>query len=341
MSDDMKEEKAKTIILGAPKHFGIDKMLERELLNQGFFVINISFFDNKFEYESLLEWLKIKWNKKKHSKTDVLFKRSQENISNQLVKIKGKADYALIIRPDSFPLFFLETTLKEKAKMILAYQWDALSRFPQIDQYLSIFDRFFIFDPQDRGTVSTSETTNFYPVSYSHLNRRDYQTEVYYWGNYSSERKEILTTLIQHFKEQNISHSMHLYKRHKLSFLKKNQLISSKSISFEENLHRSYNAKALIDMAPAGQHGLSFRVFEAIGFEKKLITNNPSIVHYDFYHPANIFIYGNDNIETLKHFINEPYFPIKKEIKEKYSFRNWIRYILDIKPFEKLSFPKK
>lgn len=337
----MKEEKAKIIILGAPKHFGIDKMLERELLNQGFFVINISFFDNKFEYKNLLEWFQIKWNKKKYSKTNVLFKRNQEKIADQLAIIKEKADYALIIRPDSFPPFFLETTLKEKAEITLAYQWDALSRFPKIDQYLSLFDRFFIFDPQDRNTVSTSETTNFYPVSYSHLDRSDYSTEVYYWGNYSPERKEILSFLIQHFKNQSISHSIHLYKRHKWGFLKKNRLISAKSITFEENLHRSYNAKTLIDMAPAGQLGLSFRVFEAVGFEKKLITNNPSIVHYDFYHPKNIFIYGKDDIETLKYFVDEPYFPIKKEIKEKYSFRNWIRYILDIQPFEKLSFPKK
>lgn len=336
----MKEEKAKTIILGAPKHFGIDKMLERELLNQGFFVINISFFDNKFEYKNLLEWLEIKWDKRKHSKADVLFKRNQEKIANQLAKIQGKADYALIIRPDSFPSFFLETTLKEKAETILAYQWDTLSRFPKINQYLSLFDRFFIFDPQDRNTASTSEATNFYPVSYSHLNRSDYQTEAYYWGNYSSGRKEMLSILIQHFKEQSISHSIHLYKRHKWSLFKKNMLISPESITFEENLQRSYNAKVLIDMAPAGQHGLSFRVFEAIGFEKKLITNNPSIAQYDFYHPNNIFIYGKDDIEALKQFVDEPYFPIKKEIKEKYSFRNWIQYILDIPPFEKLNFPK-
>lgn len=336
----MKGETTKTIILGAPKHFGIDKMVERELIYQGFDVVNISFFDNVFEYKNLGEWLRIKWGGKKYSKKNVLFKRSQQKINRRLGQLENTADYALIIRPDAFPKNFIKA-LRTKADILIAYQWDAMQRFPKTYGYIDFFDRFFVFDPQDKGMAKTLETSNFYPLSYTELANRNTErgTDLYYWGNYSSDRKAILLSLIRFCEAHNMHYDIHLHRR-RFAFFMKDNVVTNEAISFEENLTRSFNSKVLIDLAPPEQYGLSFRVFEALGFQKKLITNNHTITEYDFYHPDNVFIYGKDEMENLKCFLEKPYVPISEEIRQKYSFRNWIHYITDENPYVKINLPE-
>ena len=85
-------------------------------------------------------------------------------------------------------------------------------------------------------------------------------------------------------------------------------------------------------------NGLSFRIFEAIKYEKKLITNNKTVKQYDFYHPNNIFVFEEDNFQGLENFLKVAYTPLSEEIKQKYSFTNWLRYVLDIPPYKALNY---
>ena len=66
--------------------------------------------------------------------------------------------------------------------------------------------------------------------------------------------------------------------------------------------------------------------------DKKLITTNPTIVHYDFYHPDNMFYWSGSNLDELKDFLTRPFVPIAPELKRKYSFSNWINCAFDIEP---------
>jgi hypothetical protein len=43
--------------------------------------------------------------------------------------------------------------------------------------------------------------------------------------------------------------------------------------------------------------------FEALKYEKKIITDNPHVKNYDFYRKENIFIIGEDSENELKNFI--------------------------------------
>jgi hypothetical protein len=60
-----------------------------------------------------------------------------------------------------------------------------------------------------------------------------------------------------------------------------------------------------------------------------MITNNKSIVNYDFYHPNNIFILTDSNLDSLEDFVKLPYVEIPEEIVMKYNFKNWIKKILE------------
>ena len=63
--------------------------------------------------------------------------------------------------------------------------------------------------------------------------------------------------------------------------------------------------------------------------EKKLITNNSSVVEYDFYNPKNIFVIGQRSNDELNAFIETPYEPVSDSIVEKYTFSSWVKRFHD------------
>ena len=109
-------------------------------------------------------------------------------------------------------------------------------------------------------------------------------------------------------------------------------------MDFKDNLLASRKSKVLLDFVISEHKGLSLRTFEALGHDKKLITTNKEIAKYDFYHPNNIFILDN-NFDDIPAFLNKPYHHIEPKIKEKYSFGNWIKYVLDIHPYQPILLP--
>lgn len=70
--------------------------------------------------------------------------------------------------------------------------------------------------------------------------------------------------------------------------------------------------------------GLSLRFFEAMEFQKKLITTNKEIFDYDFYHPNNIYVYGHSTM-SMEAFLSLPYNEIESEITDKYKLNEWIK----------------
>ena len=95
-------------------------------------------------------------------------------------------------------------------------------------------------------------------------------------------------------------------------------------LAYAEVLDKDSHSRCILDYYTNQQAGLSLRAMEALFLEKKLITNNESIMNYDFYNPNNIFILGQRNINDLKKFVYEPYLKISEEIKQRYSFKCWL-----------------
>ena len=95
-------------------------------------------------------------------------------------------------------------------------------------------------------------------------------------------------------------------------------------IPYEQILERIAESKAILDVVQDNQTGLTIRVMEGLFFKKKLITTQPSIKEYDFYHPDNVFILGLDNLEFLPTFLQKQYYEISEDIIKSYDFCNWI-----------------
>ena len=87
-------------------------------------------------------------------------------------------------------------------------------------------------------------------------------------------------------------------------------------------------AACMLDLGVIEKHqGLTFRVFEAIGYHKKIITNNPDIANYDFYNPQNILIINEQNISIPNEFLTSSYIPIPDQIIRKYTLETWVKTV--------------
>lgn len=95
-------------------------------------------------------------------------------------------------------------------------------------------------------------------------------------------------------------------------------------ISYEQNIEYVKRSKCIIDFYQEGQLGLTRRPIESLFYEKKLITNNPCIEKFDFYHPNNVHIFREINIESIIDFMKKEYSEISFETKKKYDVHLWL-----------------
>jgi|SRR5690606_26231242 len=321
----------KTIILAAPMQYGFSDLIERELRFQGFEVYNLSFIQHRFQYKNMAERLNSYIYKNllgyRDYKTHLKFKRVEPEMRDKL-SATPPVDYALIIRPDQYSEDFI-SEVGLKANKIVGYQWDGLSRYPAVYKRINCFDRFFVFDPKDVQYPNTFPATNFYTNSFDVSYSKKHQSDLYYLGSYIRKRaaqvEEIITTL----QESGLSVKYHIYRCGKRKAGFKRLKTSSVDMTYHENLRFAFNSKVLLDVPTVQHNGLSFRVFEALGFNKKLITTNKDVKQYDFYHPSNIFVWEGQPQRELQAFLDAPYVQLDYSIKDKYSFSRWIANLLD------------
>ena len=104
--------------------------------------------------------------------------------------------------------------------------------------------------------------------------------------------------------------------------------IISESIPLNDVKTYIQKSKCMLDLAVIHKHqGLTFRVFEAMGLNKKIITNNKDIINYDFYNPQNRLVINTENPVISNHFLNSPYDPVPESIYKKYTLKSWIRTV--------------
>lgn len=299
--------------------------------------------EEKFKYKTLKNrlynfYLKYIFKDKTYKKQLVKAFYTKANLE-KLSKFPN-TDYSLVIRPDLFDISVI-SEIVAKSKEHYAYQWDGLDRFPDVMEAIPFFNNFYVFDKKDLSiSPKTDAATNFYFDCYSSIfNDAVPEYDAYFIGSYDG-RINTLISLCEFLKKHDFklnillrcSPKKHLKKYKYIKYIKK-------PLSYYENLKMVANSKMLIDIHHDALHsGLSFRSFEALGYDKKLITSNTIIADYDFYDGNNIFIIGNEN-SNFENFLSEEYKKIDPNVKSKYGFTNWIKYILKSNNYINIDIP--
>lgn len=239
-------------------------------------------------------------------------------------------DDILILRPDlikeNLPF------VKQHGKRLIAYFWDSFSRIPEGKETISYFDKFFSFEPKDVKAHNLLFLPNFYSPDLVVDKNDPTQFDLSYVASYD-DRLDALEKILVSLSPLDLKTNINILAAKTVKSKNKNE----KSITWftdvlprKETIRIMNDSRVLLDIVQPKQEGLSFRFFEAMILEKKIITTNPSVVSYDFYDPKNIFIWKNEDTIPSKDFFTLPYSPLSPDIVKKYSLQNWV-----IRLFEK------
>ncbi|WP_417428485.1 hypothetical protein [Halpernia sp.] len=261
--------------------------------------------------------------------------KRQQFILEELEKL-GHQDQILIINPELIEEKF-HIEIKKFTKRYIAYLYDSLARCPA-GKILYLFDSVYSFDSEDVAKYGFTKINNYNYLEKVKLEKKA-EFDLVYLASYD-ERLKVLYKITDRLEKLGLTYQYVIVGK---KTWKKNLL---KFVSFTgENISRKYQTrrinqknipkfyqkgKVLLDLVRENQSGLSFRIFEAMALQKKIITDNQSIKNYDFYKPENILILNKDlsNLNTM--FFETLYEPLPEEIYKKYTLENWVETIFNL-----------
>ena len=326
----------KKIILIMPPDFGVYQVIEQNLRYMGF--EQVAVISPLFRYKTkdrIHNFIQKTFLGNKDYKKQLIDDYYTAEVSQTLSSFAPKSiDYAIVIRPDKLAQKTV-TAIHSVARKVVAYQWDGLARFPKVFKVINYFQRFFVFDLEDYHRYryqhpNLLSCSNFYfdiPEESIPVNKN----EVLYVGVYIKDRIQSLIRVVNALSQYDLTLNINLfYGRKTPPFSHPHITFFSKGLNYAQYLTLTKKATVLLDIKTVDHNGLSFRIFEAIKYQKKLITDNKSIKLYDFYHPNNFYVVENDLFEGLSDFLESDFVPLSEDIRQKYSFSNWVKNILEI-----------
>ncbi|MBO4234507.1 hypothetical protein FO675_09415 [Riemerella anatipestifer] len=246
----------------------------------------------------------------------------------EVVRNSDFFDQIIINRPDVLSTDDL-IRLKSKTNMLKAFFWDSIEKIPSQRDSIAYFDKCFSFDSLDCEKYGFEKNTNFFFAPT--MPNQDIIYDVLFLGTQDG-RIDKLVKILEHLNRIGYHSRAFLYNHYsngeseysKSPFI----TITNKLIPFSQSYKISSQSRILLDLAQDNQAGLSFRPFEALGLQKKMITDNPNILNYDFYSPENICLIDPENIKISEDFFSKPYKPLDTAILGKYSLEHWIHNII-------------
>jgi hypothetical protein len=257
-------------------------------------------------------------------------KKRQEFILSELKKL-GKQDQILVINPE-----LIEDECHEKIKeytpKYIAYLYDSLARCPS-QHLLHFFNEIFSFDKNDVQQNGFKLITNYnYLPKKTTIQKSKY--DLVYLASFD-DRMKTAKTIAE--KITSFGKTFHYMIVGKKSWKKKYFGGNTKHWNFtkkrmqHEKIPEFYaEGNVLLDLVRENQDGLSFRIFEAMALEKKIITNNETILEYDFFNPNNILILKNEGANITEEFFATPYEKLPEDIYYKYSLDNWVKTVFNL-----------
>ncbi len=244
-------------------------------------------------------------------------------IEERLKTLQDKYDLIFIIRPDLLTNNHL-IFLKSKTPKLIAYYWDTIAFFPRKKEIIPLFDKVYSFDTEDFKNYNLDLLTNFY---YYEPEPVEVEDTLFCISHLEKRRYQLFHRMGKYLEENNINYRF--MTRQSVEKLKSPYIEYMKeSIPYNEMLKLLNHYAVILDIAKPNQAGLSFRIFESLGMNKKIITNNRAVMEYDFYNPNNILVIDFENINIPKSFFETPFQPIDESIKQKYHLRSFVKTVI-------------
>ena len=313
--------KKKIVIVGPPS-FGYLTKINEALTSFSDVESTIILIDkSSFKYKNLLHRLLNSLSKIFLNKN--LKKEYLNSFLIDSIKKLGHQDVIFMIRPDLLSPKTLNF-LKTQTQSLTAFYYDSTRRFPKKIDIINYFDTVYSYDKLDVETYNLKFLTNYIFDERENVNFE----QLFFNISTFDYRYQSMEELANYIDEKKWSKEILIYGS---NGLKSDSLtLIHEQISVDVVADKINRSKIIIEIQRKEQIGLSFRVFEALGQRKKLITTNTDIVNYDFYHPQNILVIDEAAINIPEDFVNSPYIPISDKVLDKYRLRNWTKKLFDL-----------
>lgn len=325
----------KNILFLCPSFFNYEKKLTQTMENLG---ANVDFYDerpsNSFFSKS---FLRINRN--------LVKKQIKTYYDAILSDIEGKDyDYILISQAEATPLYFIEQIKKKQttARMVLLL-WDSIANKINTVEKIPYFDEVFSFDRKDCDSHNLTFRPLFYDDGYEKIatEKVEMTIDLFFVGTVHSDRYSLLKRVREQFEANSLNVFYYLYFPSKVIYyvkkLSTKELTGSKIEEFsfvglpsDKLVTILKSSKTVIDIQHPLQTGLTMRTIEMLGANRKMITTNQDVMHYDFYNSANICVINRENPIIPIEFMESSYIPVKDEIKQRYSINYFILDLLNL-----------
>lgn len=306
-------------------YWGYDEKIADELVKMGHEAFHIKLSNFSYSYNNIGEKI-INFLNKNILKKNIKKIKTEEFILSTL-KIKGQQDQIIVINPERISENCL-LKIKEYTKKYTTYLYDSLDRYDNkkiINK--NIFDSIFSFDKKDVIKHNLKFLTN-----YIHLEKgKTSKKPIWKVLSISSidDRYPIINSVIDNLDKNKILHQTIFFGKRKPRKLRNSVTFTKQKFSQNQIQEKVEESEILLDVIRKNQTGLSFRFFDALALDKKIITTNRTVTEYDFYNPNNILVIDENKIDIPDSFLNTEYQKIPDDIYNKYTLKNWINTILE------------
>jgi hypothetical protein len=217
------------------------------------------------------------------------------------------------------------------SKRMVAVMWDSVGRRPKYLERAEKFDKVFAFDPEDVKQYGYAPITNYIAPSITPFTAtRKLSGELFTIFAYNPTRYRFLQKILD-TNPMLKQRFMVVFERERNARKATDERIEKQPEPILGNdLYALINNYcAVLDIGYEKQTGLSFRAFECLGHEQKLVTTNHAIKDTPLYSPENIYCLDIDNPVIEPAFFKTPYKKMPAELVEHYQLKNWTHRLLD------------
>lgn len=221
------------------------------------------------------------------------------------------------------------TLMKQHSDKLVLSLWDSLNRMPENGTDLDKFDVIFSFEPADCQRHGFIQTYNYIPPITSDTDGVSTEHDIFSVMSFTKKRYEELCRFLD--ANPTMDADIYLYLDHprKRKYIEHPRIKTTEKLMLKEELAQAIRrSKAILDLGQGKQDGLSFRVYESLGYDRKLVTTSQDIVEYDFYDAQNIAIVNSDNLALPDNFFATEYRIPDASKLEKYTLRSWVENLV-------------
>jgi hypothetical protein len=306
-------------------YFGFDKHILTELQKRNLSATHIDMSKFHFSYSCKFQkfynfFLKlfVKKNIKQIELKKYIFK--------QLVPL-GKLDVILVIRPDLINRA-THLEIKKHTSEYVCFLYDSCLRFDIKNLKKGIFERIYSYDLNDVEKFGFIHLTNYIYLQKVKI-KKSFKNKVFLIMSVD-DRLIVLNLIMKKLSTLGVVCKCIVVSPQRPQSIHPNIEYSKENKTQAEVQDLMNESEIFLDLSRNNHNGLSFRVFEALAFQRKLITTNQSIKKYPFYNPDNILIIDEKQINFRPEFFNTPYTVIPKNLYNNYTLHHWIETVFDL-----------